>query len=150
MIAASFGNVRAMRALFRSVPHSAPRFDPVRPVNCFCDLVTFLQTASSLLSRARHALPNLSLPHIHHHPSSPQTPISTPSSAVVTFGSQSANMEDARDRHGKTALIWAAYMGKVDAIRELLSRNVDVEQGDDSGRTPLMWAGQFIILPARL
>ena len=92
MIAASFGNVGAMRALLESASYS--------------------------------------------------TPMSSSSSAVATIGSHSAVEEDARDHHGKTALIWAAYMGKVDAVRELLSRNVDVEQADESGRTPLMWAGK--------
>lgn len=67
------------------------------------------------------------------------TPYSSNSSAVISKGS-SRKEEDAQDRHGKTALIWAAYMGKTESILELIKRHVDLELADESGRTPLMWA----------
>jgi len=48
--------------------------------------------------------------------------------------------EDLRDGMGRTALLWAAYMGKTRTTEALIKRGVDLEIADDWGRTPLMWA----------
>ena len=47
-----------------------------------------------------------------------------------------------KDAEGRTALLLACYMGQLASVRALLdgSRDIDIDAGDRSGRTPLMWA----------
>eukprot|EP00802_Teleaulax_amphioxeia_P017151 Tamp_17296.p1 GENE.Tamp_17296~~Tamp_17296.p1 ORF type:complete len:307 (-),score=47.65 Tamp_17296:480-1331(-) len=65
-------------------------------------------------------------------------PYSQQTGVVVAGGARME--EDAQDRHGKSALIWASYMGQAEAVRDLAKRGVDLELPDESGRTALMWA----------
>jgi len=47
-----------------------------------------------------------------------------------------------KDQEGRTALLLACVMGHLGSVRALLdsSRDIDIDGGDRTGRTPLMWA----------
>jgi ankyrin repeat protein len=47
---------------------------------------------------------------------------------------------DVADRHGITALMYAAEVGSVDAMRVLIGHGADVNAQNDFGSTALMWA----------
>lgn len=49
---------------------------------------------------------------------------------------------EARDRHGRTALLAAAQQGQKHAVLALLAAGADLEATDDNGYTPLIWAAQ--------
>src|SRR6266550_2425108 len=58
---------------------------------------------------------------------------------VLKLLGQGAN-ENAKDKAGWTALLWAAFSGRTDIVRALLEKGANVNATDDSGKTPLMSA----------
>ena len=44
------------------------------------------------------------------------------------------------DYRGSTPLMYAAYRGYVACVKELIAAGADVNQTDDNGCTPLVWA----------
>lgn len=55
------------------------------------------------------------------------------------FGAASINE---RDHGGDTALTWAAWTGKIDAVEFLLARGAGLEAPGMHGKTALIWAAQ--------
>ena len=45
-----------------------------------------------------------------------------------------------KDEYGSTALIWAAFHGKMDVVKVLLAHGADVNAQEKDGWTALMWA----------
>ena len=48
---------------------------------------------------------------------------------------------ETRDKHGSTALMWAAGAGSVAAMEWLLQAGAAINTQNKDGRTSLMWAG---------
>ena len=48
-----------------------------------------------------------------------------------------------KDEYGSTALIWAAFHGKMDVVKVLLAHGADVNAQETDGWTALMWAAYY-------
>ena len=50
---------------------------------------------------------------------------------------------DLQDKHGETALHWAAYKGYTDTVMKLLEGKAKIDLQDRTGRTALYWAAFY-------
>ena len=56
-----------------------------------------------------------------------------------TLLSKNVNV-NAKDKDGKTALMWAAMDGKKSRVKSLLNKGASIDEKDKTGKTALMWA----------